>query len=209
MKEKNSTLALPDQANAEQYKRFRGAILQALALKDYSQRELGERLGVTIGTMTKYLRQVVHPFKVGLGIQRSLARELGVSLDALVTYYESGEYQTGLTLNDVEGWIRSSAGQGDLPAIMKSMHEAALRAVEAETSGEPPRPVYDWPIEELRRVQVSDAMRERLGLTDEALRQLAVEGVFDGEMVEAFALVTGRAKDAVHQAFTRQEPLQA
>jgi len=126
-----------------------------------------------------------------------------------VTYYESGEYQTGLTLNDVEGWIRSSAGQGDLPAIMKSMHEAALRAVEAETSGEPPRPVYDWPIEELRRVQVSDAMRERLGLTDEALRQLAVEGVFDGEMVEAFALVTGRAKDAVHQAFTRQEPLQA
>ena len=93
--------------------------MQALALNNYSQRELSERIGITIGTMTKYLKQVVPPFKVGLGIQRLLAKELGVTMDALVAYYETGEYLTGVSLTDVERWIRSSAGQQDLPSLMK------------------------------------------------------------------------------------------
>lgn len=195
--------------DAMQIERFRAALLQAQALNDCSQRELSERIGITIGTMTKYLRKVVPPFKVGLGIQRLLAKELGVTLDALVAYYETGEYQTGLTLADVEGWIRSTAGQQDLPVIMKSMHEAALKALEPAEGQASPPVAYTWPIEALKKAKVSDGMRERLGLTDACLRLLATDGQYDDEMVEAFALVTGYATEAVRQAFSERLPVQA
>ena len=155
------------------------------------------------------MRKVVPPFKVGLGIQRLLAKELGVTLDALVAYYETGEYQTGLTLADVEGWIRSSAGQQDLPAIMKSMHEAAVKALEPPAAHESTAAPYTWPIEALKQAKVSTGMRERLGLTDICLRILATEGQYDDEMVEAFALVTGYATEAVRQAFSERVPVQA
>ena len=197
-----------DPDEAKQIERFRAALLQALALNDCSQRELSDRIGITIGTMTKYLRMVVPPFKVGLGIQRMLAKELGVTLDALVAYYETGEYQTGLSLADVEGWIRSSAGQQDLPAIMKSMHEAAVKALEPQEEQAAPV-AYTWPIEALKKANVSDSMRERLGLTDACLRVLATEGQYDDEMVEAFSLVTGYATEAVKRAFSERVPVQA
>lgn len=205
----NSTEVLLSPEEEEQTKRFRAALMQALVSNDCSQRELSERIGVTIGTMTKYLRMVVSPFKVGLGIQRLLAKELGITLDALVAYYETGEYQTGLTLADVEGWIRSSAGQQDLPAIMKSMHEAAIKALEPAGEKAATPEAYAWPIEELKKAKVSDSMRERLGLTAEALRRLATEGEYDDEMVEGFALVTGHSADAVRLAFSERKPVQA
>lgn len=199
---------LPSTENASQTEHFRRALMQALALNNYSQRELSERIGITIGTMTKYLKQVVPPFKVGLGIQRLLAKELGVTLDALVAYYETGEYLTGVSLTDVESWIRSSAGQQDLPSLMKSMHEAALRAAGSEAA--PAEiPPYTWPIEALKAADVSDAMCERLGLTLSNLNLLAKEGVYDDEMVEAFALVTGLASDAVRRAFDTRSPVSA
>lgn len=204
----NSTGVLHDPDETKQIERFRAALLQALALNDCSQRELSDRIGITIGTMTKYLRMVVPPFKVGLGIQRMLAKELGVTLDALVAYYETGEYQTGLSLADVEGWIRSSAGQQDLPAIMKSMHEAAVKALEPQEEQAAPV-AYTWPIEALKKANVSDSMRERLGLTDACLRVLATEGQYDDEMVEAFSLVTGYATEAVRRAFSERVPVQA
>jgi len=204
----NDTGVLHDPYESKQIERFRTALLQALALNDCSQRELSDRIGITIGTMTKYLRMVVPPFKVGLGIQRMLAKELGVTLDALAAYYETGEYQTGLSLADVEGWIRSSAGQQDLPAIMKSMHEAAVKAL--EPLGQQAVPVaYTWPIEALKKADVSDSMRERLGLTDACLRLLATEGQYDDEMVEAFSLVTGYATETVKRAFSERVPVQA
>lgn len=204
----SSTGVLNDPVEAKQIERFRAALLQALAMNDCSQRELSDRIGITIGTMTKYLRMVVPPFKVGLGIQRMLAKELGVTLDALAAYYETGEYQTGLSLADVEGWIRSSAGQQDLPAIMKSMHEAAVKALEPQSEQATPQ-AYTWPIEALRKANVSDSMRERLGLTDACLRVLATEGQYDDEMVEAFSLVTGYATEAVRKAFSERVPVQA
>lgn len=204
----SSTGVLHDPVEAKQIERFRAALLQALAMNDCSQRELSDRIGITIGTMTKYLRMVVPPFKVGLGIQRMLAKELGVTLDALAAYYETGEYQTGLSLADVEGWIRSSAGQQDLPAIMKSMHEAAVKALEPQNE-QATSQAYTWPIEALKKANVSDSMRERLGLTDACLRVLATEGQYDDEMVEAFSLVTGYATEAVRKAFSERVPVQA
>lgn len=204
----DSTSVLRGQEERLHTERFKRALLQALTLNNYSQRELSERIGITIGTMTKYLKQVVPPFKVGLGIQRHLAKELGVTLDALVAYYETGEYLTGVSLSDVESWIRSSAGQQDLPALMKSMHEAALKMAGDENAPAASAP-YTWPIEALRQAGVSDAIRERLGLTLSALNLLATEGVYDDEMVEGFALVTGYASDAVRQAFEKRGPVAA
>lgn len=186
--------------------RFKGSLLQAMALHSWSQRELCERLGITIGTMTKYLKGMVEPFKVGLGIQTCLAKELGITLDALVAYYRTGEYETSVTLNDVESWIRSSAGQEDMPALMKSLHEASLRSLGVVENAGKIEP-YTWPIEELNRAEVSDGMRERLGLTDAALRALATKGEFEDELVEAFALVTGYKADDVRRAFASRKPV--
>lgn len=191
---------------SKEVERFKGSLFQAMAIHSWSQRELCERLGITIGTMTKYLKGAVEPFKVGLGIQACLARELGITLDALVAYYRTGEYETSVTLNDVEGWIRSSAAQEDMPALMKSLHDAALRS--ARSAAEPVQvEPYTWPIDELKKAGVSEAMRERLGLTDAALRLLATKGEYDDELVEAFALVTGHSATDVQQAFAAREGL--
>lgn len=195
--------------DSTQVKRFRGALMQAMALKSYSQRELCEKLGITIGTMTKYLRGSVDPMKVGVAIQANLAKELGVTLDALMSYYTTGEYETSVTVADVESWIRSSAGQENMPGLMKSLHEATMRTLAERSIQQPlfePEP-YVWPVEELKRAEVSDGMRERLGLTDAALKSLAVEGMYDDEMVEAFALVTGYATEAVRTAFAEKRPV--
>lgn len=73
-----------------QIKRFIQAIGHALVSGGMSQRELCARLGISVGTMTKYLRGTVAPLKVGTGIQFLLAAELGVTLDALVGYYQTG-----------------------------------------------------------------------------------------------------------------------
>lgn len=193
----------------EQVQRFRGALMQTMALKSYSQRELCEKLGITIGTMTKYLRGSVDPMRVGLVIQANLAKELGVTLDALMSYYTTGEYETSVTVADVESWIRSSAGQEDMPGLMKSLHEATMRTLAERSIQKPmfePEP-YIWPVEELKRAEVSAGMRERLGLTDAALKSLAIEGSYDDEMVEAFALVTGYATELVRAAFAEKRAI--
>lgn len=200
----NGSDVLPKRGS--EVERFRSSLLQAMALHSWSQRELCERLGITIGTMTKYLKGMVEPFKVGLGIQSLLAKELGITLDALVAYYRTGEYETSVTLNDVESWIRSSAGQEDMPALMKSLHEASLRSLGLSDEREQPKP-YVWPLEELARAEVSDGMREKLGLTDAVLRLLATEGEFEDELVEAFALVTGYKSDDVRRAFAARQPV--
>lgn len=157
--------------------------------------------------MTKYLRGKVEPFKVGLGIQAALAREMGITVDALVAYYRTGEYETSVTLSDVEGWIRSSAGQEDMPALMKSLHEASLRTLAAAAPDAVKPEPYVWPLEELSRAEVSDSMRERLGLSNGSLKALAQSGEYDEELVEAFALVTGYSVPDVQRAFATRQPV--
>ena len=57
----------------QQKERFVQSLKQALIANKYSQRELCEALGITIGTLTKYLRGAVDPYKVGVAIMRNLA----------------------------------------------------------------------------------------------------------------------------------------
>ena len=115
---------LPLKATPEQQKeRFVQSLKQALIANKYSQRELCEALGITIGTLTKYLRGAVDPSKVGVAIMRNLAKELGFTTNTLLNYFETGEYQSSLTIDDVASWIRSEAGQADLPELLTAMSE--------------------------------------------------------------------------------------
>ncbi|MAP42189.1 MAG: hypothetical protein CL981_00425 [Euryarchaeota archaeon] len=107
--------------------RFVQSLHQALVANKLSQRELCTRLGITIGTLTKYLRGSVDPRNVGVSKIRKLAESLGVTTNTLLDYYETGEYRSSLTIDDVASWIRSSAGQADLPALLEAMKYGTMR----------------------------------------------------------------------------------
>lgn len=196
----------------EQIARFIGCLNQAMVAGRLSQRQLCERVGITIGSLTKYLRGAVAPLRVATGIQAALAKELGVTLDALVAYYERGEYATAVSVEEVESWIRSEAGQEDLPRLMASLTDAGQRwlgGVGEPTALPPAREPapYTWPIEELKEVGVSEKFRERLGLTDEALKRLATTGEFDEELAEAFGIACNFDTQAVIEAFNKRVPI--
>jgi len=195
----------------EQIARFIACLNQAMVAGKHSQRDLSARIGITIGSLTKYLRGDVAPLRVGFGIQAELARELGVTLDALYAYYLQGEYVTEVSLEQVESWIRSEAGQQDLPRLMGSLQDAGQRWVDGGTAGQAtpaPEPApYTWPIEELKECGVSEVFRERLGLTDAALKRLAVAGEFNDELAEAFGIACNYKKEAVIEAFSKRAPV--
>lgn len=196
----------------EQIARFIRCLNQAMVAGKHSQRGLCEQIGITIGSLTKYLRGDVAPLRVGLGIQADLARELGVTLDALYAYYTHGEYITEVSVAQVESWIRSEAGQDDLPRLMGSLHDAGQRWIQAAENtkallpAREPQP-YIWPIEELKECGVSEVFRERLGLTNEALTALATRGEFTDDLAEAFGIACNYEKDAVIEAFSKREPI--
>ena len=87
--------------------RFISSLKQAMVMQSISQRKLGDELGVTIGTITKYLRAEVNPFDVRSRITRNLAGLLGVKIDTLYKYYDTGVFKDTLTIKDIENWIRS------------------------------------------------------------------------------------------------------
>ena len=124
---------LPLKATPEQQKeRFVQSLKQALIANKYSQRELCEALGITIGTLTKYLRGAVDPSKVGVAIMRNLAKELGFTTNTLLNYFETGEYQSSLTIDDVASWIQSEAGHADLPVLLTAMTRSTEKAAPVE-----------------------------------------------------------------------------
>ena len=194
----------------EQTERFVRSLQQAMAVHGLSQRDLSARIGVRIGTMTKYLRGDVAPLRVGVGIQAALAAVLGVTTDALLAYYRTGEYATAIDVDDVTSWIRSDARQGDLPALMAALQEAGVRwTQEALPPEEVPLTLapFVWPIEELKGAGISDRFRERLGLTDEALKRLATTGEFDEDLAEAFSVACNYELPAVLEAFRNRKPI--
>jgi transcriptional regulator with XRE-family HTH domain len=205
----------PDQEELErhtleertQIKRFVQAIGHALVSGGMSQRELCQRLDISVGTMTKYLRGTVAPLKVGTGIQHLLAQQLGVTLDALVAYYQTGQYATSVSLDAVASWIRSDAGQKDLPEIMASLQEAGSRWIGAPAPAAQVLPRYDWPRQELVRLKIPQGVRDRLGLTDEALEKLSVCGQYDDAMVEGFAALIGVSEQQARKAFESREEI--
>lgn len=195
-----------------QIERFVKAINQAMVVNGLSQRGLCERLGIQVGTLTKYLRGEVAPMKVGVGIQAALAGVLGVTVDALLGYYRNEEYLTAVSLEQVESWIRSDAGQEDLPALMASLQAAGQRwisgeAVEKQQEAADVLQPWEWPLRELEDAQVSEKFRERLGLTAERMTALVERGEYDEDLIEAFSVACNYELDAVREAFEKRQPI--
>lgn len=202
----------PPRAKRIETTRFQQALRQAMVVNDYSQRDLCKAIGIQIGTMTKYLNGEVNPKRVALEIQAALAESMGVTLDALWAFYCSGELVTQVTVRDVESWLRSNAGQEDLPVIMASLQEAGQRWLSGDGPlrrlPEPaPLKPYAWPLQEIEELELSEAMRRRLGLTPEDLEPLVLRGEFSEELVEAFSVAANYELEAVREAFTRREPI--
>lgn len=201
----------------ERIERFVSAIGEAMVFNKFSQRALAAHCGVTIGAITKYLRGEVAPENTSFGVQIQLAKAIGVTVDSLWRYYETGEYASGLGVDQVESWLRSESGQEDLPVLMDSLQQAGRRWLEKEgktgeghvrarrgaKKGEPP---YTWPREELADVGVSERMREMMGLTEDVLSALEL-GEYDDRVVEAFSVACNYEEDAVREAFSKREPI--
>lgn len=195
----------------EQVQRFIECLRRAMIVGGHSQRRFSESLGITIGSMTKYLRGEISPLKVGLGIQARLAHELGITLDALYGYYLEGAYLTDVSVDAVESWIRSEAGQEDLPRVLSSLKDATERLAGVDMQGKALPPAvpepYTWPIEELNGCRISAVFRNRMGLTDEALKKLATQGEFTPELAEAFGIACNYETEAVIEAFRERRPV--
>lgn len=201
---------VPGDQEREQCSRFIDCLNRAMIVGGHSQRRLSTALGITIGSMTKYLKGDINPLKVGLGIQAKLAQELGVTLDALYGYYLEGEYLTDVGVSMVESWIRSEAGQEDLPRVLSSLKDASERLM-GEALGRKAEPakeeLYTWPMLELRDCGISEKFQERLGLTKEAMEKLATTGQFTNELAEAFGIACNYETAAVVEAFRERRPI--
>lgn len=198
--------------NDVQVARFIQALRQAMVRNRLSERRLAAELGLTIGTTQKYFRQRVHPLRVATSVSRELARLLGVTVDALLVFYETGEFRNELTFEEVASWLRSDAGARHLAPVLEAMSDLGRRLAtggKGDESEPPHLPRYDWPMQELEEAKVSRALRERMGLGDEALERLATTGEFDDDLVEAFSVAVNLEEEAVRQAFLTRTPVTA
>ncbi len=137
-KDKDTVLSTQeaDSALSIEKQRFIRALEEARVRNKYSQRQLCEAIGITIGTLTKYNRGSVDPMRVGVAIMRRLAGEIGVTTNTLMEFIETGEFRSSLSIDDVASWIRSESGQADLPELLAAMSHstAQLKLVEKSVS---------------------------------------------------------------------------
>ena len=135
--------------------RFVVLLKEILVKKGISQRELSRRLGIKIGTLTRYLKGDVNPYDVKLGIQRALTEELGITMAALYARLDGTDAPSDLSVKDVSSWIRSTATPEDMATLFQSQQEAQLRHLERLTVGvKTTRP--GWiPIDEERAEAIS------------------------------------------------------
>lgn len=200
------------EAQRVQAERLITAMRQAMTLRGLSERALAAELGITLGSTHKYFTYQVLPGRVSTDVMARLARTLGVTVDALLRYFETGEMQTSVSWEDVESWLRSNASNEHLPRMFEALTAAAasgrIGTSAAAAPAEPKtREVYEWPIQTLKDAGLPDYLREGMGLTDEALKALAVDGVFDDRLIEAFSVATNIETRAVREAFEQRLPV--
>ena len=136
MQSKNPNKTTSEGDNATEIRRFIESLNQAMVMHNISQRKLGDEIGVSIGTVTKYLRGEVNPFDVRSRITRNLAAKLGITTEALYNFYDTGEYKDTLTIKDVESWIRSTSESKDLPRILSAL-SVSQKKLQVEDSPKP------------------------------------------------------------------------
>lgn len=198
----SKTAALDGESQAT--KHFAEALRRAMVRHRCSERKLAAEMGVTIGTTQKYFRGMVHPLRVATGINSKLASLLGVTLDDLVRFYETGTMSSTVELPQVLSWLQSSASVEHMSSILRAMADVGGSCAQAKAKELKP---YTWPLEELDAAQVSPSLRQRMGLTEAALDALVHRGEFDDELVEAFAVATGLDENEVRVAFEKRLPI--
>lgn len=109
--------------SAQRIKRLIFKLNEALTQHEgkVSQRDLCQLMGITIGTMTKYMRGEVDPRDIRTRITFNLSKVLKITPEALYNYFETGKQTTTITVEQVQSWIRSECGQEDLPSILDSL----------------------------------------------------------------------------------------
>ena len=132
-------MALTKSENKLQVERFIQSLNQLMVTQKLSQRKASDKIEITIGTMTKYLRGEVNPFDVKTRITRNLARELGMTPEALYSFYETGDYKDDLTISDVVSWIKSTSKFDDLPSILEALSVSQSYKTEKKTVTTSPR----------------------------------------------------------------------
>jgi transcriptional regulator with XRE-family HTH domain len=209
--------AVAPKADAQRLIRFAKALRQAMIINGVSERRMATMLGITSGTTQKYFRGEVDPLKVGTGVNRELARLLGVTLDQLVDFYQGGDYNrevaAGVTFEEVVSWMQTKDGAEHIGNLLEVAAKVCQRGAVAPLAADQaldskPEP-FTWPLEELKSAGVSRALQERMGLTEEALRLLVEEGQFDEALVEAFSVATNLDPAEVHKAFSKRIPIPA
>lgn len=196
----------PHGLNDPAIERFAQALRQAMVVNGLSERRLGTELGITIGTTQKYFRGQVNPMNVATRINKGIAEKLGVTLDELVRFYETGEYAATLKFDQVVNWVRSSAGAEHMAGIICALSDATKREKAAALADEPRPEPYLWPEQELADAGISDALRERMGLGAEVMARLRDRGEFDDALVEAFSVAVNLEEEAVREAFRERRP---
>ena len=141
--------------DAPETERFVFLLKEVLVKKGISQRELSRRLGIKIGTLTRYLKGDVNPYDVKLGVQRALTEELGVTMATLYSKLDGTEAPSEITVRDVSSWIKSNATPEDMATLFQSQQEAQLRHLERlTTSNKTSRP--GWiPVDDERAEVIS------------------------------------------------------
>ena len=93
-----------------------------------SQREFSRRIGVKIGTLTRYLNGKVDPLNIRLCISNNIAVELGMPLEK---YYKTIEYGPSTddhtSINQITFWARHHAGLHELCELISIFSEAIKR----------------------------------------------------------------------------------
>lgn len=194
---------------------FMQALRKAMIVRGWGVRELSKAIGVEMGTMTKYLKCRVSPYRVGWGIMRNLAAELGVTMEALDLYMQSGDFGNGesipVNLDQVETWIRTRAGQGDLLALTAAHNELVMKlmnsgAQPAEAEAKPPAP-YTWPREALEATGTPQVALDVMGLSEPVLDALEQRGEYDDQVVRLFAGLLKQSEDTIRTAFEARMPV--
>jgi transcriptional regulator with XRE-family HTH domain len=202
-----SRSTLPGEEQRE-IQRFAEALRRAMIKHQCSERRLAAELGITIGTTQKYFKGMINPLKVATGINEKLAGLLGITLTDLVGFYRTGQAGGGVELPQVLSWVRSKAGMEHMAQILLALAEVGGGNGKCGEEEAPVQP-FTWPLEELENAKVSPTLRERMGLTEEALEALALRGEFDDALVEAFAIATNWEEGEVRRAFEKREPISA
>lgn len=72
--------------------RLKEAAGYGLAIRHWSQRRLATELNVSPGTLSAYFAGKVDPLNGRLVIHQRLARLIGVSVEELIAFYETGSW---------------------------------------------------------------------------------------------------------------------